>query len=129
VTENHTQSIYAPQYTVIRKLYALIESKQVTILPRHRHSDFIPMNFIGYEDVDFYYLQKDAAHRAVRKLCEEQGESFTISVSALLKNLAEEKLIVCDGSKNTKKLNLGTSSPRLIHLRKETAQRIANEVL
>lgn len=118
-----------PSHKFIRKLYALIESKQVTILPRHHHSDFIPMNFIGYEDSVFYYLQKDAAHRAVRKLCEEQGESFTITVSALLKNLAEEKLIVCDGSKNTKKLNLGTSSPRLVHLRKDAAQRIADEVL
>ena len=50
---------------------------------------------------DYFYLISDAAHKAVRKFCEEQGETFSISKNGLIKALAEEKLIET-GDKNTK---------------------------
>lgn len=87
-----------------------------------------PTDLYPYEDSNYYYLYKDAAHRAVRRLCEEQGESFSISAVALTKALAEEGFSVRDGSKNTKKLDLGSTSPRMIWLRKDRAQKILDEV-
>ena len=70
----------------------------------------------------------DAAHRQVKKLCEDQGENFSISVLSLTKALAEEGFSLRDGSKNTKKLDLGDTSPRMIWLRQDRAQAIVDEV-
>lgn len=95
---------------------------------RYEPGDYCPPNFIGYEDENYYFLYKDPAHKAVRKLCEDQGESFSISALALTKALAEEGLSVKDGTKNTKKLDLGDTSPRMIWLRKDRAQVIQDEV-
>lgn len=117
-----------PTHIFIRKLYSLIESGQVVIYKRNVRNDYSPTNFVGYEDSNYYYLYKDAAHRAVRRLCEEQGENFPISAVALTKALAEEGLSVRDGSKNTKKLDLGNTAPRVIWLRKDRAQKILDEV-
>ena len=116
-----------PTHIFIRKLYSLIESGQVVIYKRNVRNDYTPTNFVGYEDSNYYYLYKDAAHRAVRRLCEEQGENFSISAVALTKALAEEGLSVRDGSKNTKKLDLGNTAPRTIWLRKDRAQKILDE--
>jgi hypothetical protein len=90
--------------------------------------DYCPPNLVGYEDNDYYFLYKDTAHRQVKKLCEDQGESFSISVLSLTKALAEEGFSLRDGSKNTKKLDLGDTSPRMIWLRKDRAQAIFDEV-
>lgn len=117
-----------PTHIFIRKLYSLMESGQVVIRRRNEYSDYCPPSFIGYEDSNYYYLYKDAVHRAVRRLCEEQGESFSISAVALIKALAEEGFSVRDGNKNTKKLDLGNTAPRMIWLRKDRAQKILDEV-
>ena len=117
-----------PTHIFIRKLYSLIESGQVVIYKRNVRNDYSPTNFVGYEDSNYYYLNKDAVHRAVRRLCEEQGESFSISAVALTKALAEEGFSVRDGNKNTKKLDLGNTAPRMIWLRKDRAQKILDEV-
>lgn len=95
---------------------------------RYEADDYCPPNFIGYEDENYYFLLKDAAHKAVKKLCEDQGEAFSIPVLSLTKALAEEGFSERDGTKNTKKLDLGDKSPRMIWLRKSKAQAIADEV-
>lgn len=119
-----------PTHIFIRKLYALIHSGQVVLRARNRYKtgDYCPPNFIGYEDEHYYFLLKDAAHKQVKKLCEDQGEVFSIPVLSLTKALADEGYSEKDGTKNTKKLDLGDTSPRMIWLRKDRAQAIADEV-
>ena len=119
-----------PTHIFIRKLYSMIQSGQVVVRKRSAYTpgDYSPPNFVGYEDNNYYFLNKDAAHRQVKKLCEDQGESFSISVLSLTKALAEEGFSLRDGSKNTKKLDLGDTSPRMIWLRKDRAQAIVDEV-
>ena len=119
-----------PTHIFIRKLYSMIQSGQVVVRKRSAYTpgDYSPPNFVGYEDSNYYYLNKDAAHRQVKKLCEDQGENFSISVLSLTKALAEEGFSLRDGSKNTKKLDLGDTSPRMIWLRKDRAQAIVDEV-
>ena len=119
-----------PTHIFIRKLYALIQSGQAVVRRRSQYTpgDYCPPNFIGYEDENYYYLLKDAVHRQVRKLCEDQGESFSITALALTKALAEEGLSLRDGTKNTRKLDLGGTAPRMIWLRKDRAQAILDEV-
>lgn len=119
-----------PTHISIRKLYSMIQSGQVVVRKRSAYisGDYSPPNFVGYEDNNYYFLNKDAAHRQVKKLCENQGENFSISVLSLTKALAEERFSLRDGSKNTKKLDLGDTSPRMIWLRKDRAQAIVDEV-
>lgn len=119
----------APTHKFIRKLYALIESNQCCLLPRNRINDFTPGTCIGYEDDTFLYLNSDLAHRAVKKLCEDQGEAFTISCKALLKQLAEEDLIFTSAGQNTRSVRINGKSKRLLCLYREKAQLIADGVL
>jgi hypothetical protein len=119
-----------PTHIFIRKLYSMIQCGQVVVRKRSSYlpGDYSPPNFVGYEDNNYYFLNKDAAHRQVKKLCEDQGESFSVSALTLTKALAEEGFSLKDGNKNTKKLDLGDTSPRMIWLRKDRAQAIFDEV-
>lgn len=119
-----------PTHIFIRKLYALIQSGQVIVRKRNSYgpNDYCPPNFIGYEDENYYFLYKDPAHRLVKKFCEDQGESFSIPILSLTKALAEEGFSEKDGTKNTKKLDLGDKSPRMIWLRKSKVQTVIDEV-
>ena len=118
-----------PTHIFIRKLYALIDSGQCCLLPRNTIHEFIPTHCIGYEDETLLYLNSDLAHRAVKKLCEEQGESFTISCKSLLKQLAEEDLIFTSSGQNTRSVRINGKSKRLLCLYREKAQLIADGVL
>ena len=118
-----------PTHKFIRKLYALIESNQCSLLPRNQNHDFVPNNCIGYEDDTLLYLNSDLAHRAVKKLCEDQGEAFTISCKSLLKQLAEDELIVTRAGQNTRSVRINGKSKRLLCLYREKAQLIADGVL
>lgn len=118
-----------PTHKFIRKLYALLESGQVCVLNKNQHHDFVPQNCIGYEDDGFFYLHSEIAHKAVRKLCEEQGESFTISHKSLLKQMAEEGLIETASGQNTKSVRIGGKSKRLACLYKFRAQQILDTAL
>lgn len=118
-----------PVCIFIRKLYALLESGQVCVLSKNQFHDFVPSNCIGYEDDVFFYLHSEIAHRAVKKLCEEQGESFSVSSKGLLKALAEEKLIETCAGQNTKAVRIGGKSKRVACLYKEKAKKIVDAAL
>lgn len=118
-----------PTHKFIRKLYALLESGQVCVLNKNQHHDFVPQSCIGYEDDGFFYLHSEIAHKAIRKLCEEQGESFTISHKSLLKQMAEEGLIETASGQNTKSVRIGGKSKRLACLYKFRAQQILDTAL
>lgn len=115
-----------PTHKFIRKLYALIDSGSAVIINRNFEPNVTPNNLIGYEDDDYYYLNKTAAHRAVKKLCDEQGESFTITEKGLLKALAEEKLIDTAEGQNTKSVRIGGKTKRVVCLIKSKSDPIAD---
>lgn len=115
-----------PTHIFVRKLFSLLESGQVYVRSRYETSTLLSNSCIGFEDGDWFYLYSDATHRAVRKLCEEQGETFSISSRTLLKALAEEGLIDTASGQNTKSIRLGGKSRRVVCLNKEKAQRIAD---
>lgn len=110
----------------MRKLYALIESGQVSVQQKNAPFPYPDKDLVAYEDGECYYLLNDAAHRAVRQLCEDQGELFVIGSRALPKALAEEKLIDCDGG-NTRSIRVGGRTVRVVALRKERARQIVEE--
>ena len=118
-----------PTYKFIRKLYSLLESGQATVLNRFGEYDFIPSSFIGYEDDNCFYLISDIAHKAVKKLCEDQGEVFSITPRGLLKALAEEGLIEKSDGQNTKSVRFGDKTKRVVCLIKSKAKLIADSTV
>ena len=118
-----------PTYKFIRKLISLIEGGSVSLVDKNEPLNYLPNNFIGYEDDEFYYLNKTMAHKAVKKLCEEQGESFSVSEQGLLKALAEEKLIQPGEKQNTKSVRFGNRTQRVVCLYKNKAQIINDMTL
>ena len=115
-----------PALIFVRKLSSLIESGQVSILKKDEAPGFPPKDFIGYEDDTFYYLFNDAAHRAVRKLCDEQGELFTISSRGLPKALAEEGLLDTAEGENTRSVRFRSGTKRVICLYKEKVKHVVD---
>ena len=114
-----------PTHKFIQKLYSLIESGQAVLLGRNNPVEFKPVNYIGYSDYDYFYLNADIAHKQVKRLCGEQEESFSISKNGLIKALAEEGLTVCDKGKNTKSVRIGDKTLRFICLIKDKADAVA----
>ena len=113
-----------PALIFVRKLFALIESGQVSLLKKDELPDFMPKDFIGYEDDSFYYLLNEAAHRAVRKFCDEQGELFAIGSRALPKALAEEGLTEITDGENTRSVRFRNGTKRVVCLYKERARQM-----
>lgn len=116
-----------PTHIFIRKLFSLIESGSVTVLSRNGEHILTPPNVIGYEDEQYLYLNKTAAHCAVKKLCDQQGENFTITERGLLKALAEEGLIETAEGQNTKSVRIGSVTKRVVCLNKAKAIAIAED--
>ena len=115
-----------PANIFIRKLYALLEGGKVLVTERNRPESFdpYPPGYIGCQDEDYYYLNKDLAHSAVKKLCAEQGESFPVSAKALVKALAEEGLIKTTASGNTVSVRYCGKNMRFIALEKRKADAV-----
>ena len=109
-----------PVNIFIRKLYSLIEGGKVMITERNRPDNFdpYPPGYIGCQDEEYYYLNKDLAHSAVKKLCSEQSENFPVSAKALVKALAEENLIKTTASGNTVSVRYCGKNMRFIALEK-----------
>ena len=114
-----------PTHKFIQKLYSLIESGQAVLLDKNNPIECKPVNYIGYQDDDFFYLNADIAHKQVKRLCGEQEEAFSISKNGLIKALAEEGLTVCDKGKNTKSIRIGDKTLRCICLIKDKADAVA----
>ena len=115
-----------PVNIFIRKLYSLIEGGKVMITERNRPDNFdpYPPGYIGCQDEEYYYLNKDLAHSAVKKLCSEQSESFPVSAKALVKALAEENLIKTTASGNTVSVRYCGKNMRFIALDKSKAEQV-----
>lgn len=115
-----------PTHLFIRKLISLLESEKVCLLNWNEVHDFVPNHCVGYEDESWFYLHTDIAHRMVRKLCEEQGESFAVTAKGLLKAMAEEGLIKTSAGQNTVSIRIHGKSRRVMCLDKHKAKMIAD---
>ena len=115
-----------PVNIFIRKLYSLIEGGKAMITERNRPDSFdpYPLGYIGCQDEEYYYLNKDLSHSAVKKMCAEQGESFPVSAKALVKSLAEEGLIKTTASGNTVSVRYCGKNMRFIALDKSKAEQV-----
>ena len=115
-----------PALIFVRKLCALIEGGKVLLTERDRPKEFDPSppGYIGCQDEEYYYLNTDLAHSAVKKLCAEQGESFPVSVKALVKALIEEDLIKTTASSNTVTIRYCGRGRRFLALDKSKVEQL-----
>ena len=112
-----------PTHIFIRKLSALIESGQVSVVSVDYPLESLPQNFIGYEDEENYYLSLDISHKAVKRICNEQDECFAISSKSLAKALADEGFIDSRNGENTRTIRFGNQAKRVMTLSKEAAKK------
>ena len=117
-----------PSVVFVKKLYALIESGAVAVTRKDLSigEDPYPRNFVGFEDEHYLYLNKDIAYRHVKVLCNEQGESFSLTSKALLKTLAEDDLIKTSQGSNTVSVRYTGKNSRYMALDKFKAEQIVN---
>ena len=117
-----------PTHLFLRKFYALLESGQIFLKNRENLTldEFQPGVCVGYCDTERMYFFADPVHRLVRKLCNDQGENFTITSRALLKALAEEGLVETTNGENTRSMYLEGKSRRVVVMDKYKAEFIAN---
>ena len=112
-----------PTHKFLRKLKSLIDSGAVGIAKKEISEDYPTLNpphLIGYEDDVYYYLDKSLSHRAVKKLCDDQGEGFAISENGLAKALLSEGISEGDSEGNTtKNVKIGKKSRRLLVIPKD----------
>ena len=118
-----------PALIFVRKLVSLIESGQAVLVKKDAKISFLPKDCIGYEDEEYYYLFNDQAHRAVRKLCEDQGEAFTIHSRSLPKALAEEGLIEPANGENTRSIRFMNGTRRVLCLSKDRVKSVIDEAM
>ena len=90
-----------PTVKFVQKLKTLLDSGRCYVDDRNIQSMARGKGYIGMEDSLKFYLLADAVHSEVRKLCTEQGEHFTISKNQLLRQLADEKILIRCNNRNT----------------------------
>lgn len=125
VAQIRTNMADKPSHVFVCKLMSLIDCGQVSLLPAQGYTEILPSNVIGYEDETYYYLSLEMTHKSVRRLCQEQNESFLLSSHALSKVLADEGLIeVGTDGKHTRTCRFGNKSRRVMLLRKSEVKKI-----
>ena len=90
-----------PTIRFVQKLKTLIDSGRCYVDKRSTQSEIRGKGYIGMEDTTKFYLLVDAVHSEIRKLCAEQGEHFSISKNQLLRQLADEGILIKQNGRNT----------------------------
>ena len=112
-----------PTHIFVRKLMGLLDAGECSLLSKNNPSA-LPPNFVGYEDEEYYYLVLENAHRLVKRMCDVQDESFSISAKALAKALFEEGFLLQISGKNTGTMRFGNASRRVMRLRKSAVEEV-----
>lgn len=119
-----------PTHKFLRKVKSLIDSGAVGIARKDVSEEFPtldPPRLIGYEDDEYYYFDKTLSHRAVKKLCDDQGEGFAVSENGLCKALLSEGIADGDGAGNpTKIVKIGRKNRRLLVIPKAKIDEIVS---
>ncbi len=108
-----------PHEKFLSKLSTLIASGNLHFATKGG-LDGARLNIAGYQDEVYYYLIFDTCHKAVKKLCEEQGEHFSATARGVIAQLAEHGYLDCSNGKRTRTLNVsGGQYVRVAFLSKE----------
>lgn len=108
-----------PTAKFIQKLKTLLDSGRCYVEQRGVSIKARGKGYIGMEDISRFYLLADTVHSEVRKLCAEQGEHFSISKNQLIRQLADENILIrCNGRNTTSIRDNGGKSMSVVILDK-----------
>lgn len=96
-------------YQFCEKLESLIDSGRCSLNMLGNDTDLGRKGFIGFEDDTHYYLIMNAAMSEINKLSRELGDSFSIGRNNLIQQLADDKIIITNGKRNTTTIRAGTT--------------------
>ncbi|SDB27484.1 hypothetical protein SAMN02910317_01393 [Ruminococcaceae bacterium FB2012] len=96
-------------YQFCEKLESLIDSGRCSLNMLGNDTDLGRKGFIGFEDDTHYYLIMNAAMSEINKLSRELGDSFSVGRNNLIQQLADDKIIITNGKRNTTTIRAGTS--------------------
>ena len=117
-----------PVYKFICKINALLESGRYFVAQKDRGRVDRNLSCLGYEDDKSFYFFKSLSHSAVKKLCDEQGELFSISENALSKQLIAENIVVPGKNQITKNVRLGDDTTvKLMEIPKDVMRSIVEK--
>ena len=89
------------------KLTGLLDSGRCYVENKNDFGGASQKGFIGLEDAGCYYLLADTVHAEVKRQCTEQDEHFSITKKDLLKQLADEQILMKSGERNTTTIRSG----------------------
>lgn len=119
-----------PAELFCEKLKSLLDSGKCFTTAKGEAPLNYTKGYIGMEDPASYYLIADAVHSAVRSLCSEQGEHFSLTKNQLIKLLADENILVKMSGRNTGSVRLsGGRTMNVITLDKKAIEsRLSRDV-
>lgn len=127
LAEKQSKKIFndKPSERFLHKLFSLYDSGTVFLGDRFMQYEYLPQNLVGYIDGEYIYLIKDAAHKAVKKLCDEQGEHFSVSSDALLLELENDGLLdKAPNGERTRSVKVCNKNKRLALLYKSKVENV-----
>ena len=113
--------------TIILREYGILPKTDITLALYKLFKENPENTEFVFENDEYYLLFFDLTQRAVKKLCDDLGEGFTISTKALGKALAEEGFIHTDGGENARSKKIGGKSRRVLMLRKDKVRELMGE--
>ena len=99
-----------PVRIYIEALRALIRMGTVRIAeidPTKGAGAYYGPGMIGYKDTRYYYIQKEAADRAVRTMLREQGRDMGTNANVLCRMLLEQRVVYGDGKNPCRSKSIG----------------------
>ncbi|MCL0065768.1 DUF3854 domain-containing protein [Dehalococcoidia bacterium] len=77
-------------------------------------------DLLGWVESQYVYLLVDAAHRAVAKLCQDQGSSFPLSRNEILFQMEKRKILIPGKEKRTTLVWCGGSMRRVAQIHRSS---------
>ena len=114
-----------PANIFVRKLYALMESGDVVLKKKGSHGDYTPSFFSGIVNSDYLMIHLDSVFPLIKKLCSDSGEAFPYTKNSIMKALVEEGIAEPGRQSTTRVTKIQNFSMRLLYLRKDKTDAIA----
>ena len=114
-----------PANIFVRKLYALMESGDVVLKKKGSHGDYTPSFFSGIVNSDYLMIHLDSVFPLIKKLCSDSGEAFPYTKNSIMKALVEEGIAEPGRQSTTRVTKIQNFSMRLLYLRKDKTDEIA----
>lgn len=117
----------------IQKFFSLLDNEAIYVVARGEDFNPADSSFVGFEDEEYFYLNRENTIKAIKKACKEEDTNFSFPAKVILKALADDSLIDTfinqKGQKEyTKQIKIRKKPRRLILLRKKEAYQVAGVV-